>query len=150
MSQHIEWAETDLARTEVTTPLQVHLDNPESAVLSTDNAGWGAAIFLDEVAIYASTPEELLTWVEKVQTKVRSIVHNQKTQKSTTYLVANTGGLELPSYQSFSDGNKAYWRYAEDATDLQADEYGNRVDLLVVDGDFVECVATTAAPTDEV
>jgi len=134
MPDNIEWAHIAQEQAVVVTAVDQYAEDPESRLLAPEIEGWNTGIFIEHVALYADSPQQLLHWLEQVTTAVEALIEREA-EKPSTYLVAATGGIEAPSFQSFTDGSKALWRYLELAADLRPGEYGDRVDLLQIIAD---------------
>ena len=146
MSNSIEWAHID-SGSETTTAALLHQADPEDRRLDPEMGPWSAAIFAgDGVAIYADSPQDLIKWLERRIKDLRGIVERSE---GSIYLVSASGGIEQPSFQSFTDESMALWRYLDLVRDLVPGEYGDRVDLLRIEGDRTEVIASTTSSGED-
>lgn len=151
MSNSTEWAHVSGSDSVYArTAEMVHEQDPEDRMLDLTYSSWNTALFVEDVAIYADSPEQLLEWLQKATDSVQRIVdEHSRRRKDTVHLVSASGGLEQPSFQSFLDPSDALWRYLELSSDLRPGEYGDRVDLLAIQGSQTQVIASTGAPDED-
>lgn len=117
MPDTIEWAHVDSLRSgTLITAAHAYQNDPDDRALSIENSSWNTCLFLDGVAIYADSVEEMYRWLSDKATQAKNYLTAAERLQGASYLVSSVIGGSL-SHKSFADASDALWSYLEATQD---------------------------------